>query len=297
MKMWLYNEGNNVSEINSVPNYCRNCSAQANGKYCPECGQETRLHVPSLGEFAHELVGHYIAVEGKLWLTVKTLLFKPGALTLDYFAGRRATYIQPLRLYLTLSVLFFALLQFSNITSFESSPSKSAATDLRVDAVAEKDNVPDFTIPALGGIGTRMNANIRHLSALPMEEQMSILTHRLIHYSPYAMFMLLPLFALYLKLLYHGTRRYYGEHFLFALHVQSFTFAMFTLLLLAPWFWIKLILSAWLIVYLPVALSRVFSYSRRATAWRWVLLMLMYGVTLLLLIAGMILLAAFSNIA
>ena len=43
---------------------CRNCGTQAPLKFCPECGQETTLHPPTLREFLHEFVGHYVALEG-----------------------------------------------------------------------------------------------------------------------------------------------------------------------------------------------------------------------------------------
>ena len=51
---------------------CPNCetafdSAVAAPHYCPHCGQEAVLHPPSVGEFLHEFVGHYIALEGALW--------------------------------------------------------------------------------------------------------------------------------------------------------------------------------------------------------------------------------------
>ena len=46
-------------------------------------------------------------------------------------------------------------------------------------------------------------------------------------YVPYAMFALMPVFALFLKLLYMGSGRRYGEHLLFALHTNAFAFAMF----------------------------------------------------------------------
>ena len=70
---------------------CRNCGTAAPLKYCANCGQETRLHVPSAREFIHEFVTHYIAIEGKLWRTLKLMLFKPGCLTTEYLAGRRAS--------------------------------------------------------------------------------------------------------------------------------------------------------------------------------------------------------------
>ncbi|MGO4382104.1 DUF3667 domain-containing protein [Pseudoduganella sp. RAF53_2] len=64
------------------------------------CGQEARLHPLSLLEFLHEFVGHYVALEGKLWGSITRLLFHPGLLTNEYLAGRRKRYVEPLRLYL-----------------------------------------------------------------------------------------------------------------------------------------------------------------------------------------------------
>jgi hypothetical protein len=39
--------------------------------------------------------------------------FQPGELTNEYIRGRRVRYVQPLRMYLTFSVLFFALFKFT----------------------------------------------------------------------------------------------------------------------------------------------------------------------------------------
>ena len=49
-----------------------------------------------------------MALEGALWRTLVALLWHPGRLTVEYFAGRRARYIAPLRLYLTFSLILFA---------------------------------------------------------------------------------------------------------------------------------------------------------------------------------------------
>jgi hypothetical protein len=71
------------------------------------------LHHASTREFLHEFIGHYVALEGKLWGSLKRLIFQPGELTNEYIRGRRVRYVQPLRMYLTFSVLFFALLKFT----------------------------------------------------------------------------------------------------------------------------------------------------------------------------------------
>jgi predicted RNA-binding Zn-ribbon protein involved in translation (DUF1610 family) len=90
---------------------CPNCGesfgerGERRRRFCPECGQETTVRAPTLGEFAQQFGGAYFAAEGALWRSLKLLLLRPGALTEEYLAGRRKHYVLPLRLYLTISLL------------------------------------------------------------------------------------------------------------------------------------------------------------------------------------------------
>jgi hypothetical protein len=56
-----------------------------------------------------EWFSSYFNLEQKLWVTLRVLVTKPGELSLEYFRGRRTRYFPPLKLYLTMSVLFFSL--------------------------------------------------------------------------------------------------------------------------------------------------------------------------------------------
>ncbi len=89
---------------------CPNCGSTTSGAYCATCGQRTgplRLSiVAATRENASELLG----LDGRIWRTFATLLFKPGRLTRAYIEGRRASHLRPLRVYLTASVLCFLLL-------------------------------------------------------------------------------------------------------------------------------------------------------------------------------------------
>ena len=89
---------------------CLDCGAPISGNYCANCGQETRIETPTVRQFAHEMMDQYVAVEGKLGRTLRVLLTRPGQLTLDYVEGRRQRYVRPLKLYVTISVVFFTLL-------------------------------------------------------------------------------------------------------------------------------------------------------------------------------------------
>lgn len=94
--------------------YCRNCGAALGGQYCAACGQRSRVRLISLWELLKEAVGNITDLDSRIWLTLRPLLYRPGLLTREYLAGRRARYIPPFRLYLILSVVFFVLASFAN---------------------------------------------------------------------------------------------------------------------------------------------------------------------------------------
>ena len=263
---------------------CHNCGAAVSYHYCALCGQETKLHVASAGEFIHEFVGHYIALEGRLWTTLHKLLFRPGFLTAEYIAGRRARYVQPLRVYLTFSILFFFIIKLSGTPVAkvdEPEQSKSVVTSNQAAPERELNSTREL-VPLLP---RALQAKIKAFHARPAEEQSRLMGAAFFGYVPYAMFVLMPVFALYLKLLYAGSRRRYGEHLLFALHANGFAFAMFSLLFVTSFLnvgLIKFVLAMWLIFYLPTAMRRVYGGTRLSTAWRWIVLAALH----LLSIAG-----------
>ena len=58
------------------------------------------------------MIHEALDIDGRMLLTLKTLLLKPGLLSLDYRNGKRASYTPPLRMYLVISILFFLLFSF-----------------------------------------------------------------------------------------------------------------------------------------------------------------------------------------
>lgn len=256
---------------------CRNCGAATTGNYCHMCGQETRLHAPSFGEFMHEFIGHYVALEGKLWGSITRLLFRPGLLTTEYLAGRRKRYVEPLRLYLSLSILFFAVLKLSQVemVHFDEAP---AAVQQR----AEKGEPDIVVLDTLKSRAPAIAQSLEHFGDMPAEAKGKALGAAFFSYGPYAMFLMMPVFALWLKLLYLGGGRHYGEHFLFGLHANAFAFALLGAVILVPVGLIKFALICWLLGYLPWAMQRVYRKGRLGTAWRWLLLIVLHTLSLAL---------------
>ena len=71
------------------PPPCRNCAAHAPGHYCGNCGQETRVPLPTFPAFMREAAGRYVSFDGRFWRTMAALVARPGFLTQEYLRGRR----------------------------------------------------------------------------------------------------------------------------------------------------------------------------------------------------------------
>jgi hypothetical protein len=315
---------NSEIDLHHAASDCPNCGASVSGNFCHQCGQETVLHPPSTREFVHEFIGHYVALEGKLLQTMKLLLFKPGVLSLEYLQGRRVRYIEPLRVYLTFSLIFFAVFKFmgedhhigdvklKGVPVIKIDPQdkkKAAPAPAHAPAAAaakpdenESDDPPsaddvraelrkDETLQDIkkdlnedhAGIGDKLEKII----SIAGDDDGAKLKKAFFGSAPYAVFAMMPLFALYLKILYLGTGKRYGEHLLFALHTNAFAFLMLTLLLLIPSGvpWVGKLLVLWLTFYLPTAMRRVYGGSRKLTALRWIVLMFLHLLTLTIAIA------------
>ncbi len=89
------------------------------GRYCQKCGQEntvTHMHFLALVKHFIYDIFHF---DGKFFDTVRYLFFKPGFVAKEYVAGRRASYLDPIRMYLFTSALFFLI--FFSITEADMS--------------------------------------------------------------------------------------------------------------------------------------------------------------------------------
>jgi hypothetical protein len=90
-------------------NRCLNCGTVVSGKHCPQCGQSAETHVLSLKEVAGDVTHSLLHLDSRVWRSVKLLVRRPGELTREFIAGRHQLYIPPFRLYLAISILYFAL--------------------------------------------------------------------------------------------------------------------------------------------------------------------------------------------
>src|SRR5258708_2958615 len=189
-----HNRAVDAPVMDAAAAHCRNCGAATLGAYCHACGQSTRERVPTVREFVHEFIGHYVALEGPLWRTLALLLFRPGELTRHYLGGKRASYVLPLRLYLTFSVILVAL------TAWNGTELRLGSESLRFDEKSLTYNVARNHVRT--GSESAFVRRLSELAALAPEERTKRLRSSVQATLPYVLVALVFLLALALKLAY-----------------------------------------------------------------------------------------------
>ena len=89
---------------------CLNCQAQLVGRYCHVCGQENLEPKETVWHLVLHFFNDITHFDGKFFSTVKYLLRKPGFLSTEYLQGRRMAYLNPIRMYVFTSAIFFVIM-------------------------------------------------------------------------------------------------------------------------------------------------------------------------------------------
>ena len=206
---------------------CLNCGAALHGSFCSACGQRSVPPDPSVAEVAgdawHELSGY----DGRIAATIRGLL-RPGYLTREYVAGRRARYLSPVRLYLIVSVIYF-LTASSAPASMSTRPGQlDAPGGLQIGVTGSANGVelnPEERAQLLASADKApavLRPLLRALASDPVGFRARVLT-----IMPRVFFALLPVFAVIVALFYRGRR--FPTSLVFAVHLHAFAFTAFTL--------------------------------------------------------------------
>ena len=130
------------------------------------------------------------------------------------------------------------------------------------------DENPPRVNTGIAAADSALSQQIRRLGQMTPREAGETLVGTFFNYAPTLMFILLPVFAGVLKLLYIRNHRYYAEHFVFLLHVHSFVFILATImLLLESWAgaWLEVVLGVWILIYIYLAMKKVYGQGWRIT--------------------------------
>ncbi|HEU0223914.1 MAG TPA: DUF4286 family protein [Steroidobacteraceae bacterium] len=230
-----------------APVTCLDCGAPVPGAHCARCGQAADVHVLSMKEVAGDVTHSLLHLDSRVWRTLRLLLRRPGELTREFVAGRHQRYLPPFRLYLAISILFFALnalLPGTDIVKLNDSGRESRASiavmapeELRRELAAEgilpaddgqagsdtrRCQVEFSDNPAFDDIERSLTNACRKILA----DDGKRFAQQFATTAPKLMFLFLPLMAAVALLFYRRPRRLYAEHLVLFLHNHSFTFIL-----------------------------------------------------------------------
>lgn len=78
-------------------------------RFCHHCGQENTEPRESVGHLIAHFFKDITHFDGKFFSTLKRLATRPGFLTREFALGRRAHYVNPVRMYVFTSFVFFLI--------------------------------------------------------------------------------------------------------------------------------------------------------------------------------------------
>jgi hypothetical protein len=82
------------------------------GHWCSQCGQPAIDYRRSFRHVFVDALDSFLNWDSKFFATIGLLIAKPWRLTNDFLAGKRVSYVHPLRLYLLASILFFLAVNY-----------------------------------------------------------------------------------------------------------------------------------------------------------------------------------------
>ena len=243
---------------------CLNCNAAVYGRYCHVCGQENTEPKES---FLH-LVNHFIEdishFDGKFFITIKDLIFKPGFLSIEYLRGRRVSYLHPVRMYIFTSAIFFF---FYFAVHHSETESETKKVEPIADTATNHQKTPAGKTKSYHYTPTDSSSHF-HVSVgktnndfinINTDDDDSILNkgsdliskagkkiydkkEQIQHRIPQVMFCTMPLLALVLMWLYRKHKQFfYVSHLIFIIHVLTATYMLllteYLLDFLAKHFW------------------------------------------------------------
>lgn len=232
-----------------VSHTCKNCQYVFEGNFCPSCGQSVVEVQQPIIHFIGDLFGSVFALDIRLIRSIPILLLKPGRLSDEYIDGKRVSHVPPFRLYFFSSLIFFFLIGWQTRSALNrvngDEAGLTAADSLHAPASLLQVQLNNDSIKAIsnlgGGLGLirEVRQEIRQQladSSFPAREKLrkqrnlktlenpELLISKIYQYVSWSFFLLMPLFAFILYVVFRKKRRYYAEHLVYSVNLHTFFF-------------------------------------------------------------------------
>ena len=186
---------------------CGNCHATLSGRFCCQCGEKKFLPADySAKHLVEEVLGEFTHFDTKFLRTLKVLFTKPGELSRAYFHGGRSRYTKPLTLFVIINVIFFFIQPHTRLFNY----SYTAYVTKGGHGIAVQDHLRE-TRESQQAYAARFDANLR-------DQTKSLLI------------VAVPVLALFMAVVFYGSRRTFAEHLVLSVQVYAFLLAYLAIL-------------------------------------------------------------------
>jgi hypothetical protein len=251
------------------------------------CGQDVFAGTSHrLREFLSNSFNVLFAWDSKIFRTLWALVAFPGRLTKEYLDGRIKKYVLPSKLFWFITIVFFALLLSQiKVDDAEKDRFNEAMTQLADEQNTSVDEVSpekSETVAVDANIDNNFTGNVEAFSKkATLEGFRSYLSS----YAPYAVMLLIPLFAALVYAFFRRRHLYYTDYMVFAMHFHTFVFLWFSLAIVVDMIFPRLdgkgLVLFWIpVTYLCIALWRVYRPRVMPMIFKVLLLMFIYAIAM-----------------
>ena len=239
--------------------HCENCGSELRGHWCSQCGQVAVDYRRSFRHVIVDILDSFLNWDSKFFATIGLLIIKPWRLTNEFLVGKRVRYVNPLRLYLLASVLFFFVVNYwakaIHIDPRQLSPKDrdEIAADLKNEDLppavrARVEEALREPSPTATAATAQVVFNPNTSPSTSFEQwleghakeklgergtKLQLFVGTLFSNLPYMMLCCIPLSAFVLKILYLRRRIFYIDHLIYALHIHTFAYVAIMLIIAA----------------------------------------------------------------
>lgn len=280
--------------VNPKAGQCQNCDHPLDDQmsFCPKCGQKAMPEHLTIKYFVHELMNHFLSFDSKFFNTLWPLITKPAFLSLEFIAGRRIRFINPIQLFISISFLYFLVdslmflkdsepIEDSYVVFTDDNKQRVDPDTLDMEVFALdtliNENDADDDDSLIVSIAKNFVQKALEFNELDRDEQ----NERINQMISYFIFILTPLFALLLGWFFKTKNRHYLENLIFALHIHAFYFFIAIIFMLfdriIPDSISDISFITLIIIYLLLALKRFYSRKWVSSVFRLIGLGTLYG--------------------
>ncbi len=159
-----------------------------------------------MGHVLAEAAEAFFHIDSKIFLSLRTLIRRPGRLTAEFFMGRRKPYMSPLQLFFVCNLIFFVLQPFTGLEilgpplrAFENNTFLRRVAQPLVAKKLAQEHIARTDADKMAEFAQRFD-RVSHLQAKTL------------------VLLMAPMLASVLALFYLGSRHFFTEHLIFALH-------------------------------------------------------------------------------